>query len=43
MEWVKTADKVATKNRMLEMAFRTMADYLTKLESSPEDWHLAPI
>ncbi len=25
------------------MAFRTMADYLTKLESSPEDWHLAPI
>jgi hypothetical protein len=43
MEWVKTADKVVTKNRMLGMAFRSMADYLTKLEDSPEDWHLAPI
>jgi hypothetical protein len=43
MEWVKTADRVAPKNRMLEMAFRSMADYLSKLESSSEDWHLAPI
>jgi hypothetical protein len=42
-EWVKTADKVVTKNRMLGMTFRLMADYLTKLENSPEDWHLAPI
>ncbi len=25
------------------MAFQSMADYLTKLEESPEDWHLAPI
>jgi hypothetical protein len=43
VEWIKTADKVATKNRMLEMACRSMADYLMKLENSPEDWHLAPI
>ncbi len=28
-EWVKTADRVAPKNRMLEMAFRSMADYLS--------------
>jgi hypothetical protein len=43
MEWMKTADKVMTKNRMLGTAFRSMADYLTKLEDSPEDWHLSPI
>ncbi len=42
-EWEKTASKVLTKNRMMSMAFQSMADYLTKLESSPEDWHLAPI
>jgi hypothetical protein len=28
---------------MVGMAFQSMADYLTKLEDSPEDWHLAPI
>jgi hypothetical protein len=28
---------------MVSMAFQSMADYLTKLEDSPEDWHLAPI
>jgi hypothetical protein len=42
-EWEKTADRVVTKNSMLGMAFRSMADYLTKLEDSPEDWHLSPI
>jgi hypothetical protein len=31
------------KNRMMGMAFMAMANYLTKLEDSPEDWHLAPI
>jgi hypothetical protein len=28
---------------MVSMAFQSMADYLAKLEESPEDWHLAPI
>jgi hypothetical protein len=42
-EWEKTASKIITKNRMVGMAFQSMADYLTKLEESPEDWHLAPI
>jgi hypothetical protein len=42
-EWEKTANKIMTKNRMVGMAFQSMADYLTKLEESPEDWHLAPI
>jgi hypothetical protein len=43
IEWEKTASKVMAKNRMVSMAFQSMADYLTKLESSPEDWHLAPV
>ncbi len=42
-EWEKTANKIITKNRMVGMAFQLMADYLTRLEDSPEDWHLAPI
>jgi hypothetical protein len=42
-EWENTANKIITKNRMVGMAFQSMADYLTKLEDSPEDWHLAPI
>jgi hypothetical protein len=42
-EWEKTANKIITKNRMVGMAFQSMADYLTKLEDSPEDWHLAPV
>jgi hypothetical protein len=28
---------------MVGMAFMSMADYLTKLEDSPEDWRLSPI
>jgi hypothetical protein len=43
MEWKKTADKLLSKNRMLGMAFQSMADYLETLEDSSEDWHLAPI
>jgi hypothetical protein len=42
-EWNRTADKLMPKNRMLGMAFQSMADYLSKLEESAEDWHLAPI
>ncbi len=43
IEWEKTANKIVIKNRMVGMAFQSLADYLTKLEDSPEDWHLAPI
>jgi hypothetical protein len=32
-----------SKNRMVGMAFQTIAAYMTKLEDSPEDWHLSPI
>jgi hypothetical protein len=42
-EWEKTANKIITKNRMVGMVFRSMADYLTRLEDSPEDWYLAPV
>jgi hypothetical protein len=42
-EWDATGNKLMGKNRMVEMAFKSIATYLTKLESSPEDWHLAPI
>jgi hypothetical protein len=28
---------------MVGMAFQTIAAYMTKLEDSPEDWHLSPI
>ncbi len=28
---------------MVGMAFQTIAGYLTKLEDSPEDWHLSPL
>jgi hypothetical protein len=31
------------KNRMVGMAFQSIAGYMTKLEDSPEDWHLSPI
>jgi hypothetical protein len=36
-------DVIMKKNQMLGMAFKSMAKYLTMLENSPEDWHLAPI
>ncbi len=42
-EWENTGNKIITKNRMVGMAFKSMAEYLTKLEDSPEDWHLSPI
>jgi hypothetical protein len=32
-----------SKNRMVGMAFQTIAGYLTKHEDSPEDWHLFSI
>jgi hypothetical protein len=43
MEWITTGNKIMGKNRMMGMAFTSMANYLTKLEDSPEDWHLAPV
>ncbi len=42
-EWENTGIKLLTKNRMVGMAFKSMTEYLTKLEDSPEDWHLSPI
>ncbi len=42
-EWICTGNKIMGKNRMMGTAFMAMANYLTKLEDSPEDWHLAPI
>ncbi len=42
-EWTNTGNKIIKKNRMLGMAFQTIAGYLEKLEGSPEDWHLSPI
>jgi hypothetical protein len=42
-EWTTTGNKIMKKNRMMGMAFIAMANYLAKLEESPEDWHLAPI
>jgi hypothetical protein len=42
-EWIATVNKIMGKNHMMGMAFMSMANYLTKLEDSPEDWHLAPV
>jgi hypothetical protein len=42
-EWVTTGNRIMNKNRMMGMAFQATAGYLTKLEDSPEDWHLSPI
>ncbi len=42
-EWIATGNKIMGKNRMMGMAFMSMANYLTKLVDSPEDWHLAPV
>jgi hypothetical protein len=42
-EWVTTGNKIMNKNRMVGMAFKSIADYLAKLENSLEDWHLSPI
>jgi hypothetical protein len=42
-EWNATGNKLMGKNRMVGIAFKSIATYLSKLESSPEDWHLAPI
>jgi hypothetical protein len=42
-EWVTTGNRIMNRNRMMGMAFQAIAGYLTKLEDSPEDWHLSPI
>jgi hypothetical protein len=42
-KWITTGDKIMSKNRMVGMAFKSIADYLAKLEDSPEDWHLSPV
>jgi hypothetical protein len=43
MEWAITGNRIMSKNRMVGMAFQSIAGYLTKLEDSPEDWHHSPI
>ncbi len=42
-EWDAKVNNIMGKNRMLGLAFKSMAISLTKLEDSPEDWHLAPV
>jgi hypothetical protein len=42
-EWIITGNRIMNKNRMMGMAFQAVAGYLTKLEDSPEDWHLSPV
>ncbi len=42
-EWIITGNRIMSKNRMVGMAFQSKAGYQTKLEDSPEDWHLSPI
>jgi hypothetical protein len=42
-EWTKTKKEIINKNRTLGLAFQSIAEYLTKLETSPEDWHVTPI
>jgi hypothetical protein len=42
-EWYKTSLKIMNTNPMLGEAFRSMANFLKKLEDSQEDWHHSPI
>jgi hypothetical protein len=42
-EWHKTSLRIRNTNPMLGEAFQSMANFLTKLEDSQEDWHHAPI
>jgi hypothetical protein len=42
-EWYKMSQKIMNTNPMLGEAFRSMANFLKKLEDSQEDWHHAPI
>jgi hypothetical protein len=42
-EWHKTSLRIRNTNPMLGEAFQSMANFLTKLEESQEDWHHAPI
>jgi hypothetical protein len=42
-EWTKTSSKIAAISPMLGEAFKSMANFLKKLEDSQEDWHHAPI
>ncbi len=41
-EWHKTSLRIRNTNPMLGEAFQSMANFLTKLEDSQEDWHMPP-
>jgi hypothetical protein len=40
---MRTSAKIVNVNRMLGEAFKSMANFLKKLEDSHEDWHHAPV
>jgi hypothetical protein len=42
-EWMRTSTKIANISPMLSEAFKSMANFLKKIEDSHEDWHHAPI
>jgi hypothetical protein len=42
-KWVTTGDEIMSKNRMVGMAFKSIADYLSKFEDRSIDWHLSPV
>jgi hypothetical protein len=42
-EWLKTSSKIANVSPMLSAAFRSMANFLKKVEDSHEERHHAPI
>jgi hypothetical protein len=42
-EWMKTSARIAGVNPMLAEAFKSMANFLEKIEDSHEYWHHAPI
>jgi hypothetical protein len=41
-EWLKTSINIGNVSPMLSALFRSMANFLQKVENSPEDWHHAP-
>jgi hypothetical protein len=42
-EYIKASLKIVNISPMLGEVFRSMANFLKKLEDSQEDWHHAPI
>jgi hypothetical protein len=42
-EWIKTSSKIITVSPMLGEAFKSIANFLKRIEDSQEGWHHAPI